>query len=101
VSKANLCTGGFLQATFLVLWSSILSGCSAAETDFVAARERMVKQQLTAPGRDITNARVLTALGKVPRHELVPAGLQAKAYGDYPLPIGLIRPFRNRLSSRS
>jgi len=48
----------------------------------------MVRQQLTAPGRDITNARVLAAMGKVPRHELVPAALQAQAYGDYPLPIG-------------
>ncbi len=48
----------------------------------------MVSQQLTVPGRDITNARVLSAMRKVPRHELVPASLRAQAYGDYPLPIG-------------
>jgi len=48
----------------------------------------MVRQQLSAPGRDITNARVLAAMGKVPRHELVPSSLRGQAYGDYPLPIG-------------
>lgn len=48
----------------------------------------MVRQQLAAPGRDLTNARVLSAMGKVPRHELVPASIRAQAYGDHPLPIG-------------
>jgi protein-L-isoaspartate(D-aspartate) O-methyltransferase len=48
----------------------------------------MVRQQLSAPGRDITNARVLAAMGKVPRHELVPASLRTQAYNDHPLPIG-------------
>jgi protein-L-isoaspartate(D-aspartate) O-methyltransferase len=70
------------------LWPWILSGCGAAETNFTAARERMVRQQLAAPGRDITNARVLAVMGKVPRHELVPASLRSQAYNDHPLPIG-------------
>ena len=48
----------------------------------------MVAEQLAAPGRDITNARVLTAMGKVPRHEFVPERLRAQAYEDRPLPIG-------------
>ncbi len=48
----------------------------------------MVKQQLTAPGRGITNARVLAVMEKVPRHEFVPAALRAQAYEDHPLPIG-------------
>jgi protein-L-isoaspartate(D-aspartate) O-methyltransferase len=48
----------------------------------------MVSQQLTAPGRDITNARVLSVMRTVPRHELIPASLRAQAYGDHPLPIG-------------
>lgn len=75
----------WLQA---VLGLCLLCGCGAAEFDYAAARERMVSQQLTVPGRDITNARVLSAMRKVPRHELVPASLRAQAYGDYPLPIG-------------
>jgi protein-L-isoaspartate(D-aspartate) O-methyltransferase len=48
----------------------------------------MVQDQLTGPGRDITNARVLAAMGKVPRHELVPADQRSLAYEDRPLPIG-------------
>jgi protein-L-isoaspartate(D-aspartate) O-methyltransferase len=60
----------------------------AADDSFARARQRMVAEQLTCPGRDITNARVLTAMGKVPRHEFVPERLRAQAYQDRPLPIG-------------
>ncbi|MCI0745291.1 MAG: protein-L-isoaspartate(D-aspartate) O-methyltransferase [Verrucomicrobia subdivision 3 bacterium] len=59
-----------------------------AADPFAAARKRMVEQQLTAPGRDVTNRRVLAAMGKVPRHELVPAELRGLAYADQPLFIG-------------
>lgn len=59
-----------------------------SEADFAAARARMVREQLAAPGRDITNARVLEVMGRVPRHEFVPEPLRARAYGDHPLPIG-------------
>ena len=38
--------------------------------------------------RGVTDERVLEALRNVPRHEFVPAPLQAEAYEDYPLPIG-------------
>jgi protein-L-isoaspartate(D-aspartate) O-methyltransferase len=48
----------------------------------------MVAEQLAAPGRDITNARVLTVMGRIPRHEFVPERLRRDAYRDYPLPIG-------------
>jgi len=60
----------------------------AAEEPFALARQRMVAEQLAASGRDITNARVLAAMGKVPRHEFVPATLRSRAYEDSPLPIG-------------
>jgi protein-L-isoaspartate(D-aspartate) O-methyltransferase len=56
--------------------------------DFGALRAEMVRAQLAAPGRDITNARVLAAMGAVPRHEFVPPPLRAEAYADHPLPIG-------------
>ena len=55
---------------------------------YAAVRKRMVEQQLAAPGRDITNRRVLAVMGKVPRHELVPEDSRPFAYGDYPLTIG-------------
>ena len=56
------------------------------EEQFVRARERMVKEDLRR--RDITDAKVLEAMGRVPRQRFVPENLERRAYGDYPLPIG-------------
>jgi protein-L-isoaspartate(D-aspartate) O-methyltransferase len=53
---------------------------------FEIARHRMVDEQLVA--RDITDARVLAAMRRVPRHEFVDGASAAEAYGDSPLPIG-------------
>jgi protein-L-isoaspartate(D-aspartate) O-methyltransferase len=55
--------------------------------NFDLARTRMVEQQIRARG--IADPRVLEAMGRVPRHEFVPAEYQASAYEDTPLPIGL------------
>jgi protein-L-isoaspartate(D-aspartate) O-methyltransferase len=60
----------------------------AAEDSFAVARQRMVTEQLSCPGRNITNAQVLRAMGKVPRHEFVPERMRYQAYLDCPLPIG-------------
>ena len=49
-------------------------------------REEMVQQQRAARG--ITDANVLAAFRKVPRHLFVSEALRDQAYGDYPLPIG-------------
>jgi protein-L-isoaspartate(D-aspartate) O-methyltransferase len=46
----------------------------------------MVARQLA--GRDITDGRVLDAMGRVPRHRFVPERDQGRAYVDRPLPIG-------------
>jgi protein-L-isoaspartate(D-aspartate) O-methyltransferase len=46
----------------------------------------MVDEQLRA--RDIHDPRVLTAMGRVPRHLFVPSASQSDAYDDYPLAIG-------------
>ena len=54
---------------------------------YAAARRRMVDRQLT--DRDITDARVLKVMGRVPRHRFVSKELWKRAYEDYPLPIGL------------
>ena len=52
------------------------------------ARAKMVREQLAGFGRNIQNARVLEVMGRVPRHEFVPANAQEEAYHDHPLPIG-------------
>ncbi len=50
------------------------------------AAERMVKLQLEARG--ISDARVLDAMRRVPRHLFIPAGHGGDAYGDFPVNIG-------------
>jgi protein-L-isoaspartate(D-aspartate) O-methyltransferase len=46
----------------------------------------MVEEQLVRRG--ITDARVLEAMRKIPRHLFVEEALRDRAYGDHPLPIG-------------
>jgi len=53
---------------------------------YEVARMRMVAQQLRA--RDITDARVLDAMTRVPREEFVPPDQRQWAHDDRPLPIG-------------
>jgi protein-L-isoaspartate(D-aspartate) O-methyltransferase len=62
------------------------AGGAPEDSAFAAARTRMVEQQLMA--RDITDGRVLAAMGRVPRHRFVSAALASRAYADHPLPIG-------------
>jgi protein-L-isoaspartate(D-aspartate) O-methyltransferase len=68
-------------------------GCSARvppdqadRTDWAAQRRQLVDEQLRARG--IRNERVLTVMGRVPRHEFVPASVREFAYADSALPIG-------------
>jgi protein-L-isoaspartate(D-aspartate) O-methyltransferase len=53
---------------------------------FARARQRMADEQLRA--RDIADARVLDAMGRVPRELFVPPEHRAQAYSDSALPIG-------------
>ncbi len=73
-----------------LLFLPLLMGCpsgSVMPTDaFSEARERMVRDQIAARG--IEDLRVLAAMARVPRHELVPAEQRDHAYEDRPLPIG-------------
>lgn len=67
---------------------SPFESAQSADAEFAAARQRMVAEQLTVPGRDIRDARVLKAMATVPRHEFVPPEYRRRAYDDNPLPIG-------------
>jgi protein-L-isoaspartate(D-aspartate) O-methyltransferase len=56
------------------------------DAQYADARRRMVVDQLMRRG--IKDARVLVAMGTVPRHLFVVPALADEAYGDRPLPIG-------------
>ena len=56
-----------------------------SQPSFQSQRERMVRTQLAERG--IRDARVLTAMGALPRHEFVPKSLRQDSYEDQPLPI--------------
>jgi protein-L-isoaspartate(D-aspartate) O-methyltransferase len=58
----------------------------AGSPAFERERARMVDEQLAARG--ITDAGVLAAMRKVPRHLFVDEALRERAYGDHALPIG-------------
>jgi protein-L-isoaspartate(D-aspartate) O-methyltransferase len=58
----------------------------SGEEAYAAERAEMVRTQIRARG--IENARVLDALGRVPRHLFVAEELRPAAYEDHPLPIG-------------
>ena len=61
-------------------------GSEPGEDTFAARRARMVAVQIEARG--VNDPQVLRAMGEVKRHLFVPESLQARAYGDFPLPIG-------------
>ncbi|XOF33770.1 MAG: protein-L-isoaspartate(D-aspartate) O-methyltransferase [Candidatus Electrothrix sp. YB6] len=58
---------------------------SAAHSSFVIHRQRMV-ELLVRQG--IQDPVTLQAMSEIPRHKFVEDAMQAKAYGDHPLPIG-------------
>ena len=58
----------------------------AAERDYQKERLAMVEEQLRRRG--ISDARVLEAMGKIPRHLFVHGDYRDSAYEDRPLPIG-------------
>jgi protein-L-isoaspartate(D-aspartate) O-methyltransferase len=66
------------------------TGPSAAtpprEDDMERSRVRMVRDQIER--RSVTDAAVLEAMRRVPRHRFVPPESATQAYDDHPLPIG-------------
>ena len=70
----------------LLCWLGCGMSPGDAPDDYAEPRARMVREQLVARG--IRDARVLAAMSRVPRHELVPDDERESAYQDGPLPIG-------------
>jgi protein-L-isoaspartate(D-aspartate) O-methyltransferase len=73
-----------------ILAPALAFACSEAapptEADFAQRRNAMVTKQIE--NRGIHDARVLTAMRQVPRHEFVPQEFRESAYEDRPLGIG-------------
>jgi len=59
---------------------------SADHDPYRAERRRMIEKDVA--GRGISDAAVLGAMAKVPRHLFVGPAVRDRAYGDHPLPIG-------------
>jgi protein-L-isoaspartate(D-aspartate) O-methyltransferase len=92
--RDNLSAAGMMPGIWLTLLVGAMmlaglgggAGAAQARDSFEDARQAMVARQLQR--RDITDPRVLVAMGTVPRHRFVPEDMASRAYGDYPLPIG-------------
>lgn len=80
---------GLVGLSALSAWMGDANGDDAGgdgQDRFVAARQRMVAEQLAA--RDVRSPDVLKAMREVPRHLFVPPDQVRDAYDDTPLPIG-------------
>ena len=72
-----------------------MSDLNPVEAQFNALRQSMLGQVAShaglvadKTGKDMLGAAVMSALGRVPRHEFVPVEMKLYAYLDSPLPIG-------------
>ncbi len=65
---------------------AVRNASAQSPSDREGDRMAMVERQLIT--RDITDARVLDAMRRTPRHRFVPEDIRARAYDDRPLPIG-------------
>ena len=74
-----------LPRIILLLLLPLLLPAAKEEAAFIAARERMIREQILERG--ITDARILNAFRRVPRHLFVAPRYRDQAYGDFPLPI--------------
>ncbi|MEM1416589.1 MAG: protein-L-isoaspartate(D-aspartate) O-methyltransferase [Myxococcota bacterium] len=85
----------------LTLLAALSAGCGGGgraeppepevrEPDWSALRDAMVDGQIAARG--VEDPRVLAAMRRVPRHELVPPEGRAFAYDDRPVPVGYGQP---------
>ena len=85
----------YLLSCLLLANLALAAEPASAADDTAAARARLVetvqshvRETAGMLGQDELDARVVAALGEVPRHEFVPSDQRRRAYADRPLPIG-------------
>jgi protein-L-isoaspartate(D-aspartate) O-methyltransferase len=81
-SLRPLVLSGFTLCAVIACADAQMNG----QDNFQAMRARMVETQIRQ--REVRDAAVLQAMGRVPRHLFVPDDLRHFAYEDRPLPIG-------------
>jgi len=79
--------GAFITVVIYLLFMGMVfpQPKQSEEAAFAKKRQLMVDEQLRT--RDITDRRVLEAMGRVPRHLFIDPRFRSEAYEDYPLPI--------------
>jgi protein-L-isoaspartate(D-aspartate) O-methyltransferase len=77
--------GAFLVILLLIMAVGFLQATQNAEAEYAKKRQLMVDEQLRT--RDISDRRVLEAMGRIPRHLFVDPRYRGEAYEDYPVPI--------------
>ncbi|OGR87592.1 MAG: protein-L-isoaspartate O-methyltransferase [Elusimicrobia bacterium RIFCSPLOWO2_01_FULL_60_11] len=70
----------------LTILSPAAAAAAEAGLDEASLRMKMVEEQIERRG--VTDAQVLEAIRKVPRHLFIPEALRASAYQDHPVPLG-------------
>ena len=80
----------WIGIALLLLPASVLAGDKYAQArqHMVEAIEQDVRDTSLYLDKEALDPRVMTAIGRVPRHEFVPAALRGHAYDNRPLPIG-------------
>jgi protein-L-isoaspartate(D-aspartate) O-methyltransferase len=76
--------GRFIICCSILIGTAL--GVCATGDPFLARRQAMVEHDIK--GRGVSDARVLEAMGRVPRHLFVAERQRGEAYADHPLPIG-------------
>jgi len=85
----------FTSLAVVLLWSASIGATWIRAQDWTALREDMVAEiradviaTRSYIGKGSLQPQVFTVLGRVPRHEFVPAEVRPAAYENRPLPIG-------------
>lgn len=87
--KPALAAKGVLFAALIVMDASAQDRYAAERKEMLEEIARTTRETRQETGRAVLNERVMNALGRVPRHRLVPPAEEPHAYRNRPLSIGL------------